>query len=147
MTGPEEVGPGIWLVRDTCNVYLVRAEGADTAIAIDFGSGEVLDHLPALGISRVTDVLMTHHHRDQGQGLPRAVAHGARLHVPPVEVDLFARVDELWRTRPLDNDYNVRQDRFSLLEPVPVHATVPEYRLLDAGGVSLRPIPTRSAAS
>ena len=139
---PEEVGPGIWLVRDTCNVYLVKAEGADTAVAIDFGSGDVLDVLADLGISRITDVLMTHHHRDQGQGLPRAVEHGARIHVPPVERDLFDAVDELWRTRPLDNDYVVRQDRFSLLEPVPVHATVPEYRFFEAGGVRLRPIPT-----
>jgi glyoxylase-like metal-dependent hydrolase (beta-lactamase superfamily II) len=85
---------------------------------------------------------MTHHHRDQGQGLPLAVEHGARIHVPPVEVDLFDRVDEMWRTRQLDNDYNLRQDRFSLLEPVPVYATVPEYRLFDAGGVTLCPIPT-----
>lgn len=142
MTAPEEVGPGIWLIRDTCNVYLVRSADADTAIAIDFGSGDVLDSLADLGISRITDVLMTHHHRDQGQGLPRAVEHGARIHVPPVERDLFDGVDELWRTRPLDNDYNVRQDRFSLLEPVPVHATVPEYRFFEPGGVRLRPVPT-----
>lgn len=142
MSAPQQVGPGIWLIPDTCNVYLVKAEDADTAIAIDFGSGAVLDHLAALGIERLTDVLMTHHHRDQGQGLPRAVEHGARIHVPPVEVDLFARVDEHWRTRTLDNDYNLRQDRFSLLEPVPVHGTVPEYRLFHPGGVPVRPIPT-----
>jgi glyoxylase-like metal-dependent hydrolase (beta-lactamase superfamily II) len=139
---PEEVGPGIWLLRDTCNVYVIKAEDADTAVAIDFGSGDVLDALAGLGISRLTDVLMTHHHRDQGQGLPRAVQHGARIHVPPVEVDLFAGVDEHWRTRQLDNDYNLRQDRFSLLEPIPVHGTVPEYRLFEPGGVPLRPIPT-----
>jgi glyoxylase-like metal-dependent hydrolase (beta-lactamase superfamily II) len=144
---PREVARGVWLVADTCNVYLVAAEepapdGARTAIAIDFGAGDVLDHLAELGIDRITDVLMTHHHRDQAQGLPRAVEHGARIHVPPVEVDLFARVDEMWATRTLDNDYNVRQDRFSLLEPVPVHATVPEYRVFEVGGVTLRPIPT-----
>lgn len=142
MTAPEQVGPGIWLIRDTCNVYLVQAEGADTAVAIDFGSGDVLDHLADLGIARLTDVLMTHHHRDQGQGLPRAVEHGARIHVPPVERELFDGVDELWRTRGLDNDYNVRQDRFSLLDPVPVHATVPEYRFFEPGGVRIRPVPT-----
>jgi glyoxylase-like metal-dependent hydrolase (beta-lactamase superfamily II) len=140
--GPQEVGPGIWLIPDTCNVYLVRAADADTAIAIDFGSGLVLGELEALGISRITDVLMTHHHRDQGQGLPLAVEHGARIHVPPVEQDLFGKVAEMWRTRPLDNDYDVRQQRFSILDDVPVHATVPEYREFDAGGVTLRPVPT-----
>ena len=85
---------------------------------------------------------MTHHHRDQGQGLPLAVAHGARIHVPPVEVELFDRVEEMWESRQLDNDYNLRQDRFSLLESVPVHATVPEYRELHLGTITVRVIPT-----
>jgi glyoxylase-like metal-dependent hydrolase (beta-lactamase superfamily II) len=146
-TAPREVARGVWLVPDTCNVYLVIADepaddGARTAITIDFGAGAVLDHLAELGVDRITDVVMTHHHRDQGQGLPRAVDHGAHIHVPPVEVDLFARVDEMWATRQLDNDYNLRQDRFSLLEPVPVYATVPEYRWFHAGGVLLCAIPT-----
>jgi glyoxylase-like metal-dependent hydrolase (beta-lactamase superfamily II) len=142
----EEVARGVYLVRDTCNVYLIVSDdetaGERTAITIDFGAGAVLRHLSRLGIERITDVLMTHHHRDQGQGLPLAVEHGARIHVPPVEVDLFGKVDEFWRTRPLDNDYNVRQDRFSLLEPVPVAGTVPEYRNEYFGGVRIRTLPT-----
>ena len=141
MTAPIEVAAGVWLVRDTCNVYLVRSD-AGTAIAIDFGSGLVLEHLEALGISAITDVLMTHHHRDQGQGLPLAVEHGARIHVPPTEVELFDRVEEMWATRQLDNDYNLRQDRFSLLESVPVASTVPVYREATYGGVTVRPLPT-----
>lgn len=144
----ELVAPGVWRVDDTCAVYVLAAEHPDpdtgerTAIAIDFGAGAVLPLLPRLGIDRITDVLMTHHHRDQGQGLPLAVAHGARIHVPPVEVELFTQVDEMWRTRPLDNDYNLRQDRFSLLDPVPVHGTVDEYREREIGGVRVRTIPT-----
>ena len=47
-------------------------------------------------------------------------AAGARVHVPPVEQDLFAKVDDMWRTRRVWNDYNLRQERFSLLDPVPV---------------------------
>jgi glyoxylase-like metal-dependent hydrolase (beta-lactamase superfamily II) len=142
----EEVARGVFLVRDTCNVYLIVSDdetaGERTAVTIDFGAGAVLGHLSRLGIDRITDVLMTHHHRDQGQGLPLAVQHGARIHVPPVEVDLFNRVDELWLGRQLDNDYNVRQDRFSILEPVPVASTVPEYRTAEFGGVRIRPLPT-----
>lgn len=139
MSQLSEVAPGVFRFRDTCNVYVVRAEtpvdGQWTGIAIDFGSGAVLDHLSEMGVDRLTDVLMTHHHRDQGQGLPRAVTAGVSIHVPPVERDLFDAVDEMWRTRPLVNDYNLRQDRFSLLEPVPVTTTVPEYRSADYNGV------------
>ncbi|KAA9149180.1 MBL fold metallo-hydrolase [Microbacterium lushaniae] len=140
------IARGVWRIGDTCNVYLLAdpdaPEGERDGIAIDFGSGRVLDHLEDLGIRRITDVLMTHHHRDQGQGLPRAVDHGARIHVPPVERDLFDRVEEMWEGRPLDNDYNLRQDRFSLLASVPVHATVPEYRTLELAGTHLFVLPT-----
>ena len=150
-TGPgwAEVAAGIYRVADTCSVYLVVPEtgpgsspGARTAVAVDFGSGRALDLLPELGIVAITDVLLTHHHRDQGQGLPRAVEHGARVHVPPVEVELFTAVDQMWRARQLDNTYLLRDDRFSLLAPVPVTSTVPEYRTQDYAGVSFRVLPT-----
>ena len=89
MAAPVPVAPGVFLVRDTCNVYVVLADPAAddarrgerpdgererTAVCIDFGSGEVLRHLAAMGVDRITDVLLTHHHRDQAQGLPDAVA-------------------------------------------------------------------------
>jgi glyoxylase-like metal-dependent hydrolase (beta-lactamase superfamily II) len=140
------VARGVWRIADTCHVYLVvdpdSPSGERDAVAIDFGSGLALSHLAELGIRRITDVFMTHHHRDQGQGLPLAVAHGARIHVPPVERELFDRVEEMWEGRQLDNDYNLRQDRFSLLQSVPVHASVPEYRMVEAAGVPLFVLPT-----
>ncbi len=135
-----EVAPGVHRLTDSCNVYVVRRNGS--AIAIDFGTGAVLDALPELGIERLDAVLMTHHHRDQGQGLPRAVAAGIPIWVPPVERDLFERVDEMWATRTIANDYNLRQDRFSLLQPVPIAGTVPQYRETVVGGIRLRALPT-----
>ena len=55
----------LYLFHDTCNVY-VLCTGRE-ALLVDFGSGDVLDHLAEIGVEQVTDVLMTHHHRDQGQ--------------------------------------------------------------------------------
>lgn len=140
MSAFTEVAPGVFRFADTCNVYVVT--GPSGAVAIDFGSGDVLDHLHELGVEALDAILMTHHHRDQGQGLPRAVAAGIPIHVPPVEQDLFARVDEMWSGRVLYNDYNLRQDRFSLLDPVPVAGTVPEYRTAEYGGIAVRTLPT-----
>ncbi|MGO4301734.1 MBL fold metallo-hydrolase [Leifsonia sp. RAF41] len=149
MSAFTEVAPGVHRFADTCNVYVVTADadaaagGAPSgAIAIDFGSGDVLDHLADLGLETLDAILMTHHHRDQGQGLPRAVAAGIPIFVPPVEQDLFTRVDEMWSARALYNDYNLRQDRFSLLDPVPVAGTVPEYRTARFGGIEVKTIPT-----
>ncbi len=60
------------------------------AVLVDFGSGAILDHLAEIGVERVTDVLVTHHHRDQVQGLARAAEAGIRIWVPPLERDLIA---------------------------------------------------------
>src|SRR5262245_59939384 len=135
-----EIARGVHLFRDTCNVYVLVADRE--AVLIDFGDGAVLDHLADFGADRVTDVLVTHHHRDQVQGLGRAVAHGARIWVPPVERDLFDKVDTHWQRRVVDNYYDLRQDRFSLLEPVPVTGVVPEYRTRRFGGVDVTTVPT-----
>src|SRR5438034_1946910 len=135
-----DVGSAVACFRDTCNVYVIRS-GRD-AILIDFGSGAVLDELAALGVDRVTDVLLTHHHRDQAQGLPRALEAGARIWVPPVERELFEQATEHWQTRRLDDDYQLREDKFSLLESVPVAGTVAEYRTRSYGGVDVYTLPT-----
>ncbi len=131
---------GVHLFRDTCNVYVLVRDRE--AVLVDFGDGAVLGHLAEFGADRVTDVLVTHHHRDQVQGLHKAVAHGARIWVPPVERDLFDRVDAHWQQRVIHNYYDLRQDRFSLLEPVPVTGTVPEYRTRRFGGFDVTTVPT-----
>lgn len=142
-----EVVPGIFRIDDTCQVYVIvppedPAAGERTAVAIDFGSGLVLDLLDELGVDRLSDVLMTHHHRDQAQGLARAAEAGVAIHVPPVERDLFTGVDAMWAGRQLANDYNLRDDRFSLLDPVPIDGVVPEYRTATYGGVQVQVLPT-----
>jgi glyoxylase-like metal-dependent hydrolase (beta-lactamase superfamily II) len=140
------IADGIYRIADTCNVYVIVSPdhpGAPrTAIAIDFGSGAVLDHLAELGVDAITHVLMTHHHRDQAQGLQRAADAGIRICVPPVEQDLFAEAGEFWRTRPLYNDYVLRQDRFTILDSVPVYDLVPEYRTATYAGVEVEVQPT-----
>jgi glyoxylase-like metal-dependent hydrolase (beta-lactamase superfamily II) len=135
-----EVAPGIFQFRDTCNVYVLR-HGRE-AVLVDFGSGAVLDRLGKVGVDRVTDVLLTHHHRDQLQGLRRAVATEARVWAPPIEVDLVANADARWRGRQMDNNYDLRQDRFSLLEDVPVAGAVSEYRTRRYGGFDVYTLPT-----
>jgi glyoxylase-like metal-dependent hydrolase (beta-lactamase superfamily II) len=135
-----QISSDVFRFQDTCNVYLVKRDRQ--AILIDFGSGDVLDKLSEYGVDAVTDVLMTHHHRDVAQGLARAAAEGIRIWVPSSERDLFSAVDEHWRARPIDVDYDLREDRFSLLEPVPVAGVVDEYRTRQYGAVDVLALPT-----
>src|SRR5688500_2261733 len=137
----------LYLFRDTCNVY-VLCSGRE-AILVDFGGSNVLDHLAEIGVDRVTDVWMTHHHRDQGQGLARAVHAGISIWVPHTEQDLFHSVDAHWQAREIYNNYNVRQDRFSMLEPVRVAGTLQDYetRLFGAHSVMVIPTPGHTTGS
>lgn len=134
------ISENVFRVTDTCNVYVLRS--GSEGVAIDFGSGAVLDLLPDLGIERIVDVLVTHHHRDQVQGLDRALAAGARVWVPPVEQDLFRFADDLWQARRVDNDYDVRQDRFAPLTSVAVTGVLPEYRTVRFGDYDIEVLPT-----
>jgi glyoxylase-like metal-dependent hydrolase (beta-lactamase superfamily II) len=135
-----QVEPNVTLFPDTVNVWLVRRDR--DAILVDFGSGDVLDHLAELGVDRVTDVLITHHHRDVVQGLARARSAGIRIWVPPTESDLIARADDHWQARPLDNVYDLREDRFTILEEVPVDGVVEPYRERRFGPFDVLTLPT-----
>ena len=61
-----EVARGVYLFKDTCNVYAIVRD--KRAVLIDFGSGGILKELPALGVEKVAWVLQTHFHRDHTQG-------------------------------------------------------------------------------
>ncbi len=136
----QSISPNLFLFHDTCNVYVIR-DGSDVVL-IDFGNGDILPELSSLGITQVTDVLMTHHHRDQGQGLQRAVEVGANIWVPHIEQDLFADVEAYWQARPVYNNYDVRQDRFSLLNSIPIAGTLHDYETRHFGTHTFRIIPT-----
>lgn len=136
----EKLRDHLYRFLDTCNVYLIRI--GRSAVLIDFGSGDVLDHLAEIGVDTVAAVLMTHHHRDQGQGLARAAAANIPIWVPHTEQDFFADADALWQAREIYVNYNMRQDRFSLLESVPVAGTLRDYSTHDFGGLTFSVIPT-----
>lgn len=136
----KKISKNLFLFEDTCNVYVIKT--GVTAVLIDFGDGKVLQHLGTIGVDKVTDIFMTHHHRDQGQGLPIAVQEGIRIWVPHIEQDLFHQINEHWKAREITNNYNMRQDRFSLLHSIPVYGTLKDYSTHVINGISLTIIPT-----
>ena len=90
--------PDLYLIPDTCNVYLLR-EG-ERAVAVDFGSGKWVGKLGAIGVKKLDYVLLTHHHRDQCEGLLRYTGE-AEVRAPAGEAN-FLTVDGVkryWQAR------------------------------------------------
>ena len=54
-------------------------------MAIDFGSGQWLEQLPAIGVKRVEHVILTHHHADQCAGLEGRDDWPFAIHAPDGE--------------------------------------------------------------
>jgi glyoxylase-like metal-dependent hydrolase (beta-lactamase superfamily II) len=134
----KKVLDNLFVCPDTCNVYVLRQ--GNEGVLVDFGSGLVVNRLTESTISHINSVLVTHHHRDQVQGL--TPHHALELWVPHQEQDLFHSTEGHWQGRELYNNYNNRQDRFSLLHSIPVAGTLKDYGVYDFAGFQLEVLPT-----
>jgi len=94
----EQLLPDLYLLRDTCNVYVLR--DGDRAVAIDFGSSDWTGALNSLGVKQLDYVLLTHHHRDQCEGL-LSYAGNAELRAPSGEASSLTPdgVKTYWKRR------------------------------------------------
>ncbi|MEK7753694.1 MAG: MBL fold metallo-hydrolase, partial [Acidobacteriota bacterium] len=122
---PRQITANLWMFEDTCNVYVIK-DGVN-CVLIDFGSGRILDHLPALGISKIDFILHTHHHRDQCQGDHKANARGIPIAVPAHEKHLFSDAENYWRNRRVFHLYYVRNDFYTLTRNVRVATALADY--------------------
>ena len=138
--GLTQISPNLYLLRDTCNVYVLK--DGNRALLIDFGSGHVLNLLGQIGVSRVDAILHTHHHRDQCQGDSRAVAERIPIIVPEHERYLFEDAENFWRNRRIFELYYVRNDFFTVTQNVPVAGVLRDYDTYRWGPYELLIYPT-----
>ncbi len=136
-----QLSPSLYVLEDTCNVYLVKDGGH--GLVIDFGSGTILELAGQAGVSAVEWVLHTHHHRDQAQGDGRAAALRIPVAAPEHERYLFESVESFWRNRRIFHGerpalpinlgaklhwlHYVTGDLFTLTRDVPVAASLRDY--------------------
>ncbi|MFB3920732.1 MAG: MBL fold metallo-hydrolase [Terriglobia bacterium] len=138
--GLRQISPNLYVLQDTCNVYVLK--NGDRAILIDFGSGHVLKLLGQIGVTKVDAILHTHHHRDQCQGDARAAEERIPIHVPQHERHLFDDAENFWRNRRVFHLYYVRNDFFTLTRNVPVAGILRDYDIFRWGPHQLLIYPT-----
>jgi glyoxylase-like metal-dependent hydrolase (beta-lactamase superfamily II) len=136
----KKLSENLYLLEDTCNVYLVR--DGSRGLLIDFGSGSILKYLPGLGISKIDWILHTHHHRDQCQGDYKAVERSIPIVVPAHERHLFADAENFWRNRRVFHLYYVRNDFNTMTENIPVASLLHDYGTFRWGNRDIFVLPT-----
>ena len=136
----KRLSENLFVLEDTCNVYLVR--DCSRGLLIDLGSGRILDLLPQLGITQIDWVLHTHHHRDQCQGDFKAVERSIPIAVPAHEKHLFADAENFWRNRRVFHLYYVRNDFNTITENIPVAAVLQDYGTFRWGSRDIFILPT-----
>jgi len=94
--------PGIFVHKDTCNVYLLR--DGDAAILFNVGDGSVFDHLGEIGVKTVEWVVFSDHHREQCQGAHRIDRATTEIAAPKEEQALFETPLQFRKWRPTLND-------------------------------------------
>lgn len=98
--------PNLFAFTDTCNAYVLR--DGDAALVIDLGAGGVLDHLAEIGVKRVEWLLLTHHHREQCQGIERINRAVTKVAAPAAERALFEKPAEFRKWFPkLGDEFSV----------------------------------------
>lgn len=144
---PRRLSENLFVFEDTCNVYLIRS--GNSGLAIDFGSGAILPHLPELGIASLDWVLHTHHHRDQAQGDGLAAQRQIPIAVPVHEREYFDDVERFWQNRRIFELYYVCNDFFSLTANVPVAAVLRDYETFHWKGYDffIQPTPGHTPGS
>ena len=125
LTAMKKISEHLYCFEDTCNVYVIK--DAEAAILIDAGSGAVLDHLHEIGCDSVEWVLHTHHHRDQCWGDPRLLEAGARIAAPRHERHLFDQAELFWQTRRVFDNYDDRNNFFTVATNIRIAASLDDY--------------------
>lgn len=121
-----KLSESLWVLEDTCNVYLVTS--GDAGLLIDSGSGAIVEALGEPGIESLEWVLHTHHHRDQCWGTPKLVEDaGVRVAVPEHERHFFAAAHEHWQAKRVFDNYSDGSHFFAPGIDINVDALLEDY--------------------
>jgi len=136
----EQISESLFRLADCCNVYVIR--DGDSALLVDFGSGRVMEHLQEIGVSSIEKVLVTHHQRDQVQGLSNLKSKSFEILVPAEESYLFDAVEEFWNDIQMNHSFNCRGDYNSLGRNIKVDRAVSGGQEISWAGGTVRVLDT-----
>lgn len=134
----ESIATGVWLFRDSCQVYAI--EGSSGTILINIGTGEALAHLDVLPSPPVA-LLCTHFFRDHSAGIARASELGIPVYVPEGERAIFVDPNQHFRQRETYIIYDNVWDLYAPIEGCPVEDVLRDYERRVFAGIEIEVVP------
>jgi len=134
----EQVLPGVWRFRDSCNVYAL--ESGEGTLIVNAGTGRWLEHLDTLP-QRPAALVCTHYFRDHSAGAVAAAERGIPVYVPEGEQAIFADPVQHFRQRDTYIIYDNLWDLFAPIEAVTVAGVLRDYERTTLAGVALEVLP------
>jgi glyoxylase-like metal-dependent hydrolase (beta-lactamase superfamily II) len=138
-----QISPSLYVFEDSCNVYVLKS--GDKALLIDFGTGDILNAVADIGVTRVDRVLITHHHRDQVQGLVDLGDYSFQVVAPAGESKFLEDVEAFWRDVRIYVNYNLRSHWNTLRKSIRVDQKVQGGDRVSWEGIDLRVLDTPGA--
>ena len=102
----EQISANLYRYGDCANVYVVKSGSA--GLMVDFGSGDIMERLPEIGVQTLEQVLLTHHHRNQAQGLVDLGDYGFKLTAPAAEALYLESAESFWDKVKIHINYDCR---------------------------------------
>lgn len=135
-----ELEDGIYLYRDSCNVYAVRGLDGQWLI-INAGTGRGSSVWAELGELGSATVLLTHHFRDHTAGAEVFRRAGARIFAPYWDREHLSDSQHAFRSHDNWLLYELRWDNFAPIEPVAVERWMMDYEKTTIAGLPVEVIP------
>lgn len=140
----ERISENLYRYRDCANVYIVKSGAA--ALLVDFGTGDVLGRLAGIGVETVEEVLLTHHHRDQAQGLVDIGGYEFKVTIPEAEAVFFEDVENFWDNVKLHINYDCRSHWNTLRRSIRVDRKVAGGDSFEWRGITFKVVDTRGSS-
>jgi len=131
-----KISDNLYLYKDCCNVYLIKDK--NDGILIDFGSGEIMNNLSKAGVERISSVFITHHHRDQIQGLVDIKNRDFDLYIPDGEKQFITDAEDFWENVHIYINYNLRSHFNTIRKNVRVSQTVKDGDVINIGNYAIK---------
>ena len=135
-----QLSDNLYMFKDACNVFIVKQ--GDRATLIDFGTGDVLEKLSEIGVRQIDRVLVTHHHRDQVQGLCDLKNYDFKVTVPAEEAHFFEDVEAFWKDLRIYLNYDCRSHFNTIRHSIRVDEKVRGEDVLEWKGIQFKVLET-----